>query len=126
MQTSWPGVGKDSSYDQYGNVYCEWQDRSGHRYANKMLLCPWGKSMDAVRAEAAAFHSNVLVPEGWLYVCTHCGSRRMDRYGLSAYSDDDSDPYVWGPECIRNAILVSEEEYQQGRAIYDLKNTKGG
>ncbi len=121
MQTSWPGVDEKAHRDPYGNIYLSWEEKGGHKYCNKLLLCPWGKPMDQVRREAAEFHSNVLVPEGWLYVCMHCGSRRMDRYGIGAYDEADAngDPYIWGPECIANAVLFSEEEYKEGRERYD-------
>lgn len=119
MQTSWPGVTEKSHRDPWGNVYCSWTDRKGQTYCNKLFLCPWDKDMDQVRFEASQFHSNVLVPEGWLYVCTHCGSCRMDRYGLSSYNDAENNLYVWDAECIKNAVLVSEEEYRRGRELYE-------
>lgn len=121
VQTSWPGYEDGhGDKDPWGNIYCTWVERNGHKYCNKMFLCPWGKPMDVNRQAAASFHSNVMVPVGWLYVCAHCGSRRMDKYGLSAFSDEDEfDPYVWGPECIANAVLVSEEEYEEGRRRYE-------
>lgn len=126
MQMSWPGVGPDSLRDEWGNVLLEWWEKNERR-CNKMLLWPWGKPMDQVRAEAFAFPGNVIVPEGWLYVCTHCGSRRMDKHGLASYSDEDvdGDPYTWDVTCIANAVLVSEEEYQEGRRVHDAQDQDG-
>lgn len=116
MPTKWFGVTEETPRDHHGNVVT----------GLHLLLIPDGKSPEQVRAEAAAWNGpSVLCPEGYLYVCTHCGSRRLDNRGLSSYDDNEGNPYVWEPICIQNAVLVSEEEYRRGREIYDANHHHG-
>ena len=41
----------------------------------------------------------MLAPEGWLWMCIHCGKRVKDRYGNEG---------GWDEACMLNAVLVEE------------------
>lgn len=120
------------SLDQHGNILISsrWhEDGPGGkkviRFKQQIVLQPKGKHPDQVRAEISAFRGNVMVEldSGYLFVCLHCGSRRSDKFGIGAYSDDDPPGYVWDEVCIKNAVLVTEDEYIAGRRAYEAART---